>query len=271
MKVITSNTDFIAYRKIFKHLKANHCPLVVWQLMDEGKREVTNSRLNSFHNESKLLHFELNGTKFNPSLPIYCYAEDGQLIFKTAVHEVSEKYLSLVVPNEIKIIGESEEKVIRAQIGRDLSTVWRVKRLNLDKIDEGPDYIRVKSMAQRSSRDQDFLNSEFDGVSLDEEDRIFADKRESPRARPKVDKWVKVQPAGDSTIHRFKLFDLSRGGMGFVVEDNDLFPKGTEVHVLGFDEFDLDDPLVGQVMSLRPINEDEFEWKVGVKFNDGQG
>lgn len=269
MKVITAETDFLAYQKIFRYLKANHCQLVVWQSIT-GKREVSQSFLNSFHTESKLLHFDLNGAKFSPSHPIFCYIEEGQIIFKTTVHEVADRYLSLEVPQEMRIIEETEEKVIRQQVSAHINTVWRVKRLDLERLDEQPDYIRVKSMSERSNRDQDFLNHEFDGVSVDEEDRIFADKRESPRARPKADKWVKVKLAEVDQVHLLKLFDLSRGGMGFITEQNDAFPKGSIIHVVGFDTFDLDDPLIGKVMSLRPLNDAQFEWKVGVKFDEGQ-
>ena len=49
--------------------------------------------------------------------------------------------------------------------------------------------MRVKSMAQRSNRDQQLLKSEF-GLTVDEEDKLYADQRAAPRARPKDDKWV---------------------------------------------------------------------------------
>lgn len=108
-------------------------------------------------------------------------------------------------------------------------------------------------------------------MSLEEEDKLFASRRSSPRARPKNEKWVKVQVGEEEEIHRLKLYDLSRGGMSFVTQDNDIFSRGSAVFVVGFEEFDLDDPLVGEVMSLRPMSDvDEFEWKVGVKFSDGQ-
>ena len=49
--------------------------------------------------------------------------------------------------------------------------------------------------------------------NLDEEDKIFAGQRESPRARPKMEKFVKLIPIGNNQASFYKLFDLSRGGL----------------------------------------------------------
>ena len=140
---------------------------------------------------------------------------------------------------------------------------------NVDNL--GSSNIAVKNMLQRSSRDQELLNNhEWHMPSVDEEDLMFVDKRESPRARPKSEKWVKIRKAGEQEINLFKLFDLSRGGMSFIAIGETDYPKDCEINVTGFETFDLDDPLVGKVMSLRPMDETLIEFKVGVKFNEGQ-
>lgn len=272
MKVIKSDSGFLVYQKIFKHLHANQSPLVMWQLLDSGERLITDSRLNSFNLESGLLHFEKTTDNLRSESPIFCYCEDGQFIFKTEIQSIKDGVFSLSLPTEIKLLDESDVNIIRGQIGVDLSTTWKTKRLNLDSSSDsdGPDYMKVKSMAERSSRDQEFLNNEFDSVSLDEEEKMFADKRESPRARPKIDKWVKIKTSLSDEIHFLRLFDLSRGGIGFLTTDVELFPKGTAIQVVGFEEFDLDDPLVGKIMSQRPIDDTQVEFKIGVKFNEGQ-
>lgn len=271
MKIITAETDFLAYQKIFKHLKANKCPLLVWQPQPEG-RSVLHSYLNSFHQETKLMHLDKSAdVRIYPEIPIYCYSEKIQMIFKTEVFDLADRYFSLRMPSEVKIIEESEANKVQQQIrGMDFSTIWRSKRLGIEQLDEGPNYYKVKSMAQRSNRDQELLNSEFDGISLDEEDRIFAEKRESPRARPQKDKLVKIRLKDVDQTFTHKLFDLSRGGLGFVCEVETQFPKGATVLIVGFDGFELDDPILGKVMSIRPIDGEKSMWKVGVKFEDGQ-
>ncbi len=272
MKIIKSDTGFQVYQKIFTDLESKRATVVVWQILPEtGKREIAESTINSFHYESGQLNLQLaEKPTVRNSLPLYCYAEDGQLIFKTDISEVEEFLIKVGLPNEIKLLEEQEISVLRNQIGMNLSTVWKTKRLANDRDDLGSDHIRVKSMAERSSRDQTFLNNEFELMSLDEEDKVFADKRESPRARPKIDKWVKVVKVGSCEFKLCRLFDLSRGGMGFITFNEAEFPKGIDIHVLGFDEFDLDDPLIGTVMSLRPVDEAKIEFKVGIKFREGQ-
>ncbi len=271
MRVIKSNTGFLFYEKIFQQLMANQCDLVVWQLLpDSGKRQISRSRLNAFHMESQKLFFEIDSQNvIERSLPLYCFAEDGPIIFKANIHEMYDSNISVIYPEEIRVLEDPDVVLVKGSTGQDLSPIWKVKRLDVAPVDSGLDIMRVKSMAQRSSRDQELLNNEF-GLSVDEEDKLFADKRESPRARPKVDKWVKVAKLQSEGPVTYKLFDLSQGGMGFVCFNESEFSKGSEIHIVGFNEFDLDDPLIGKVMSIRPIDGELNEFKVGVSFSEGQ-
>lgn len=269
MRVIKSDSGFLAYQKIFRHIQSNHSPVVIWQVSESGERNVSESRLNSFHLETKLLHFELpSDYEVKTNLPLYCYSEDGQFIFKTDIKDIKSNVFSLQVPEEIKLLEDPDVTFIKGASGVDLAPVWRTKRMQLDE-EQKPDYMVVKSMSERTSRDQDYLNMEFQ-LTVDEEDKMYADKRETPRARPKKEKWVKVMSESSDQNHYLKLFDLSQGGMAFITTTPDDFPKGTKVLVMGFDEFDLDDPLVGQVMSHRPIDENQVEFKIGCKFDEGQ-
>ena len=195
-------------------------------------------------------------------MPLYCFAEDGQIIFKATIDNILENNLSVILPEEIKVLEDPEVVLIKSSTGRDYSTIWKSKLLKTTPIDTSLDIMRVKSMAQRSTRDQELLNNEF-GLTLDEEDKLFADKRESPRARPKADKWVKIAMGQSDGPSIYRLFDLSQGGMAFVGFDESEFDKGTDVHIVGFNDFDLDDPLIGKIMSIRPIDGVESEFKFG--------
>lgn len=274
MRVIKSDTGFLFYEKIFKQLMANQSDLVVWQLSPEnGERNITRSRLNSFHMESGRLFLEIDRKNIvNDNLPLYCFSEDGLVIFKTHIQEITDRNISVSLPEEMKVLEDPEVIRIKGSTGQDLAQPWKTKRLDTSPIHKPGtthDVMRVKSMAQRSSRDQVLLNNEF-CLSVDEEDKLFADKRESPRARPKDDKWVKVAKLQGDGPETYKLFDLSQGGMGFVCFDESEFTKGTAIHIVGFNEFDLDDPLVGKVMSIRPIDGAQSEFKIGVSFSEGQ-
>lgn len=268
MRVIKSDSGFLAYQKIFSHIQSNHYPVVIWQVNGSGERNISESRLNSFHLQTKLLHFELpSDYQVKTDLPLYCYSEEGQFIFKTDIKDVRNNVFSLEVPAEIKLLEDPDVTFIKGSSGVDLAPVWRTKRLIIDE-DLKPEMV-VKAMSERSARDQEYLNMEFQ-LTLDEEDKMYADKRETPRARPKVDKFVKLLAETSDQQHYLKLFDLSQGGMAFISLEPELFPKGSKILVMGFDEFDLDDPLVGQVMSHRPVDDTQIEFKIGCKFDEGQ-
>lgn len=271
MRVIKSDSGFLAYQKIFKQMLASASRLVVWQLRPgSGGRVIAGSFLNSFQLEKKLLHFDKSSFEgLDQNLPLFCYSEDGLFIFKTSITEIRDKVFSAAVPEEIKLLEDLDVTFIKGSCGVDLATVLKVKRIKVDD-ERQSDYLKIKSMRDRSSRDQEFLNNEFGAKSLDEEDKLFADKRESPRARPKQDKHVKVMGENSDEVHTFRLFDLSRGGIGFLCVDPSLFPKGSQIRVVGFEDFDLDDPLLGRVMSHRPVDESEVEFKIGCKFDEGQ-
>ena len=271
MRVIKSETGFLLYLKIFKQLAAYQTKIILWQISpDSGGRQISETHVNSFNLETKKVFFELSGAGLlRQQLPIYGYIEDGALIFKTFIEDIRDKTLCLKVPDEISLLEENEMSEMDRKIAQGTSDVWKVKRLDTNLDNQAPDILRVKSMAQRSTRDQDLLNQEF-GLSVDEEDKLFADKRESPRARPKIDKYVKIlRTLGEAPLI-YKLFDLSRGGMGFLCALEDEFIKGSNVNIVGFNDFDLDDPLVGQVMSIRSLDGASNEFKVGVKFSEGQ-
>ena len=275
MRIIKSTTGFLFYEKIFKQLMAHQSDLVVWQLSPEnGERMISHSRLNAFHMESGRLFFEVD--RKNPvkeNLPLYCYAEDGLVIFKSEIQDISGSNISVSLPDEMKVLEDPEVIHIKGAIGEDLAKPWNTKRIDtspINKYGNTHDVMRVKSMAQRSSKDQTFLKSEF-GLTVDEEDKLYADQRSAPRARPKDDKWVRVVKSLDETTGLpYKLFDLSQGGMGFIAFDEAEFPKGSDIHVVGFNDFALDDPLFGKIMSIRPIDGAISEFKIGGKFSEGQ-
>jgi hypothetical protein len=271
MRVVKSDTGFLFFKKVFKQLVAAQSNIVLWQVSPQsGGRQISHCQINNFNFESNKIFFQFNVNGFlSDSLDLYGYVPDAGFIFKSWIEEIRESSLTIKIPDEIKLLDDQELIQIHGSIGLDLPDIWKLKTMDLG-LDEGlSDIWRVKSMAQRSTRDQDLLNEEF-SMSLDEEDRLFASQRESPRARPKGDKWVKVDNFSGNGAVLYKLYDLSRGGMGLISSIDANFFKGQDIKILGFNEFELDDPLFGQVMSVRPIDNSQIEFKVGVKFSDGQ-
>lgn len=271
MKVIKSDSGFLAFQKIFKKIQSGFSEILLWQVSPTtGERNLIDTHLTSFYLEAGTLHFKKNlDIELDPLLPIYFYCKDVSMIFKTKIHNSKDSSLALMIPEEIQMLEEEEVQEFTKRMGANISTHWGNRTAQIrDEIQTKA--VTLKHMHERSQRDQDFLNNEFGEVSVDEEDKLFANKRESPRSRPKVDKWVKVRVEGDDGINFHRLFDLSRGGMSFLVTNPEGFPKGKMIHIMGFEEFDLDDPLVGQIMSQRSVDSSQVEFKIGIKFNEGQ-
>lgn len=260
-------------QRLFRHLQRNQCLLTTWQVDPQsGKRSVYHSTLGSFHTDMKRVSFSLTEKfELNPNLELFFYAEDGQFIFKTQIEQMNGQHFLVTFPKEIQLLEDPEARMMQERTGVEVSKVWKSKRLEIDKPETFgvSSDLSLKAMSDRSSRDQEFLNNEFN-PSLDEEDKMFADKRESVRVRPKVQKQVRLMVQGDENLHVMKLFDLSQGGMAFLTLRPEEFPKGTQVIVMGFGTFDLDDPLIGTIASARPVDDTNVEHKIGIKFTDGQ-
>lgn len=264
MKVVKSDSGFNSYKKIFKQVEASQSIMVIWQIIPEsGERRIFDGQFFSLNFESGLIGLSIEPERtITSSLPVYCYSEYEKFIFKTNIHSQSKLFI-IRMPNEIQLLDEPDVVKIKS-----ISTYWKTKRTIIPH--EVPkDYMVIKSMKDRSFRDQEFLNNELN-LTLDEEDKKFAQKRETPRARPKISKSVRVKAQESDDIHLLKLFDLSRGGIGFITMDTHWFTNGSQIKVIGFEDFDLDDPLVATVMSQRPVDNTLIEFKIGCKFNEGQ-
>ena len=268
MRVIKSDSDFAMYKIIFGHFESRNSKLVLWQVRPENReRKILESRVNSFRPESNSLELKiLSDISIKKELPLYIYSEDGQIIFKSQIIEINRENFSISVPTEIKLLEENDVKAIQNIIGAHLSVTESFRPFQLE---EEADMV-IKSMSERSLRDQDFLNNQFITLTLDEEEMVYSQMRESPRARPKIDKWLKIKAQTTNTIQEVRIYDLSRGGISFISMELDLFPKGTKIKVLSIDNFHLDDPLIAEVMSSRAIDELEIEYKIGCQFQEGQ-
>ncbi len=264
MRVI--KPDPILYAKIFDHMGKSIIDVTAWQVRpDSQERVVTQTALRTHSKQMKLLNFQRRDHfEFNMELPVYFYAPDGQVIFKCDLKEMSDTYFAVGEPTEIQVLDAPESEKMARGIGVDVKTVWKSRRFSFGGPETYSSYIKPKGMNQRSARDKDYLNTEFE-LTLDEEDKIFAHKRTSKRSRPKFQKTVNVAPAGSFESYTLKLFDLSRGGLSFVSEDIKQFALQTDVKITGFDGFELDDPLYATIMSHRAMD-DGNEHKIGVKF-----
>lgn len=122
----------------------------------------------------------------------------------------------------------------------------------------------VKSM---SAADTALFEEELSYITLDEEDKMYEGMRAAPRAKPPEGKMVTAQEAsGERAPGTYVLYDLSRGGLSFLVFSSDEFARGELVHILAFDTKKFDEPMIAEVKSVREADELGVQFKVGCQF-----
>lgn len=92
--------------------------------------------------------------------------------------------------------------------------------------------------------------------------------RQAPRRQAKGEKRVGVQKATDplERIREYHLYDMSKSGAGFIVDNPALYERGQKIILLSLDGKALDVPLRGRIMGVRQMDDDE-QFKVGIMFD----
>ena len=207
---------------------------VLWQLEGEGERRIKFFSLQTRNTEkAQLILTEQSAQELAFSMQdLYGYCEDLSFIFKTQISAIEGTRIVLSFPVVVKILEDDDVIFIQGLKEMDFSHApWRVKKLDST-----------------------------------EEEQAYSSLREAPRARPQGEKKVSLYKTGEPDSRAvYPMFDISRGGLSFLVEQVDRFQKGDYIEVVALEEDELDTILIGEVMSIRAQEE---TWKVGVKFVD---
>ncbi len=233
MKILTIKNS-TEYEAFWLSVEKAMPPIILWQLESEGERKVkffNLSALNREKSEWTLTEHPDQAIAFSLQ-DLYGYCEELSFIFKTQVAAIEGTKLILSSPLVVKILEDDDVQYIQALNEMDFSKApWRLK-----KLDTG------------------------------EEEQVYSSLREAPRARPQGEKKVSLYKTGEpETRAIYKMFDISRGGLSFLVEQEDQFKKGEYIEVAALEEDELDVILIGEVMSVRAHSE---IWKIGIKFVD---
>jgi hypothetical protein len=207
---------------------------VLWQLVGESERKIKFYSLqNRNGNRVELTLTEQSTQALTFSMQdLYGYCEDLSFIFKTQIAAIEGPRIVLSLPLSVKILEDEDVKFIQGLKEMNFSSApWRM--------------------------------NQHDTV---EEEQVYTSLREAPRARPKSEKKVSLYKTGEPDARAdYRMFDISRGGLSFLMEKVDQFQKGDFIQVVALEGDELDTILIGEVMSIR---EKEETWKVGVKFVD---
>jgi hypothetical protein len=251
MKNITPQDGYIVFQKFFSDLVKRETTLVLWQLTSDGQRTVYDCVISSYKYDLGVLNFldHLGQQLGLAATDVYCFVRSEAVIFKTRL-----RGQTVEMPGVLCFLEEPDIKVIKASSGIDLTDGFLRGRV---------------TRTQKSQRDQDLFDDQLAQLTTSQEDKIYADQREAPRIRPKQDKLITCQRAGEPEMSQnFLLFDLSRGGLGFKIIEDGLFKRGEFVEITALEGQVLDQPLIGEVMSVRDLAPEDVGWKVGIRFVD---
>lgn len=234
MKIVTPEDGYVIYQNLFGTLMRSGAEIVLWQTQVGAPRVVCAAKLSK--HESKNLRFV---SLFDP-FPfvegmVNGWIESESVLFKAERGEQGGMMLATSIPGELKFLEGPELSVIKGSGAFPESWSWTVK-------------------SQRAQ--------------TPEEEAAYSGVREAPRLKAKGDKKIVVRapqrPNDPATSYR--LFDLSRGGMAFLVESEGLYVRGDLIELIEVDGKPLEEMVKGQVMSVRPV-EGTSGLKVGVKFD----
>lgn len=179
------------------------------------------------------------------------------------------------VPDIMRVAGEGRAnenrknmKLVRGAGRANVNTESHM-RLNTHN---ATDKLSTKwSVSKMSSHDSDIFNEELSFISLDEEDKLFADQRETVRAKPKEGKMITVMKRDEADEEEiYPLYDLSQGGLAFLVTDKERYEKGSVLSVIAFDQKRFDTPMQVKIMAIREADEAGVQFKVGCAFVGGE-
>ena len=222
------------YEKLWNSLEAIKSQFILWQLEVDGSRRVKFFKFDFRDKDKEVLRFLEQNGQGEPFIirDLYAYNEEFGFIFKTNILTIEGSEIYLSSPLVLKMLDPEDIHFIQGLADMDLAQApWRVKRLD---------------------------NSA--------EEEVYSEIREAPRARPRVEKKVALYKSGYIELRaEFNLFDISRGGLSFLVADENQFRKGDFLEIAALEGEELEIILIGEVMSVRSQDD---SWKVGIKFID---
>lgn len=250
MRKISALDNLSKLQDYFNKLGEHKFSLLLWQMdKDQSRRKVIRAEVSAHEEDTRKLRLVGQDT-FNFKDPmVYVYIEAFQSIFKAEALEQDNTNIALNYPLEMRFLEPEFRNLIQNAF---------------QKID--PTLVSG-TIDVAYQTDADIFQAELDEfLSPDDEDRMFADKRSTPRARPKKTKMVTASVEGSDDIKIYELFDLSQGGMSFLCLEENFFEKSNTVLIHAFDEKSFESPMVAEVMSIRPADELGVQFKVGLKF-----
>jgi c-di-GMP-binding flagellar brake protein YcgR len=282
-------------------------PVVSWDIL-ENKRTIYPVKIENVDNEKETLSFKSakdEDLSFAGDT-IYFYSEDQKAIFKASLKEITGRLITVQLPEMIRVLEQQEETdlddlfvIFKNEINLVAATGMESFSLD-DEVVEGKsdedlsedlvssvenitDHISTKQVVssytehietnwvtkKMSDHDADLFNAELSYITLEDEDKLFEEVRSTPRAKPPEGKMITVQISDESrgqSTHN--LYDLSQGGLSFLVFTSEEFKAGEKIVIKAFDTNKFETPMLVIVKAVREADDMGIQYKVGCEFID---
>ncbi|MFZ4714357.1 MAG: hypothetical protein ACOYL6_11615 [Bacteriovoracaceae bacterium] len=258
MKKISFANDFLEIKSIFDGLRTGKEDVVLWQKSSSDTRLVRYALIekNLFVQKEIWLKSK-TGSEFAFTIgTIYCFIDSLNVVFKTSVNEQQKELIAILYPDEITLLDEADP------MKNDMIFIRGHGEGNIQ------DIIRVKG-GSGSSNQSNYMTyrSLSNSTDLFEDESKYLAMRESQRVQPKEQKFVTIIREGQIESDTIRLLDLSQGGAGLLVFNQDEFKLKEIVIITAIDGKPIDKVLRGEVVAIRPYSSDLTDYKVGIKFS----
>lgn len=263
-------------------------PIVCWSGNSPANRIVKKIKIQNVDNETETLVFKPSESEILPFVSdssLFFFSEEQKMIFKGQTSDASEESLVIKQPDSIMILEEADVNKYKDLISQFISELNAgapdpLASFSLDDDEETSDsdtHDDTIAAGEKvavdwfknvmSEHDASLFEQELSHITLEEEDELYEGMRSSPRAKPPEGKTLTVQIIDESRPQStYTLYDLSRGGLSFLVFAKDEFSPGEILFIRAFDVNKFETPIEAEIKVVREADEMGIQYKVGCEF-----
>lgn len=280
MKAINPKEHKEEFAEIIQGLFVVFTPSIAWQNSKSGERSLYQFKIKDVNNEKESLQFttEDDTSNLQSNELVFVFSDELKALFKAIVTEVLPGNVSIGQPKEVLKLDASDLEKYETLL-KDLQGELKTNTLELSlELDEeenitlpGPEETSPHMWMSlgMNEHDANLIANELSYITLDEEDKLFEGMRSAPRARPPEGKMVTLQSFDNSKAQvTLSLYDLSQGGLSFLVFAKDDFDVGEKVYIKAFDVNKFETPMVAEVKAIREADDLGIQYKIGCQFLD---
>ena len=284
-KVIINELEIL---DIFHELQETNARFLVWRKQkspEEARVRCVMGILSSNLVENEVMFIDLSsGSKtqehFSDESELFCFNPDKNILFKAAIKDIKATKLLLDFPIKLNVISAKNVKIILPELSDPkLKHAFHKKEKEKSEAPVSTDNQEkaesVKKEAPTGSKDTVTPSStpepkteespqESDDPAVD-----YTAIRSAPRGKSSGDQVVEVVYTSGPRLGEkgyFELYDLSVGGLSFIVFDEEEIPKGTTLNITNLGGAEKNPPLKAEAVSFSELGAETGEFKIGLKF-----